>query len=275
VRVLTWNLWWRFGDWAAREAAIRAVLSETRPDVCGLQEVWATAGDNQAARLAEALGFAWVWHPSPAGEHWQRRVGETGVQVGNAVLSRWPVLDHRAEVLPGEERDPGRLLVHATLDAPGGTVPLFTTQWSSAPDGSAVRVRQAVAVARAVADAAGGHGHPPVVTGDLNAEPDADEVRLLCGHKTAPAVPGQVLVDAWRYADPGDPGWTWDRANPHVRATYEPSARIDYVLVGPPAQDGRGHVQRAGLAGTAPVGGVWASDHAALVVDLAPGADRR
>jgi len=108
-----------------------------------------------------------------------------------------------------------------------------------------------------------------VLAGDLNAEPDSDEVRLLCGHKTAPVVPGHVLVDAWRWADPGDPGWTWDRRNPHVAATGEPSARIDHVLVGPPTSDGRGAVLGARLAGNAPVEGVWPSDHAAVVVDLA------
>jgi hypothetical protein len=53
-----------------------------------------------------------------------------------------------------------------------------------------------------------------VVTGDLNAEPDADEIRLLGGYKTAPVVPGLVLVDAWSYVDPMTPGWTWDRRRP-------------------------------------------------------------
>ena len=38
-------------------------------------------------------------------------------------------------------------------------------------------------------------------------------------HKTAPMVPGLVLVDAWQYADPMSPGWTWDRRNPLVAAT--------------------------------------------------------
>jgi endonuclease/exonuclease/phosphatase family metal-dependent hydrolase len=66
-----------------------------------------------------------------------------------------------------------------------------------------------------------------ILTGDLNAEPDSDEVRLLSGHKTAPAVPGQVFVDAWLYADPSARGCTWDRTNPAVDATGEPNARID------------------------------------------------
>lgn len=68
----------------------------------------------------------------------------------------------------------------------------------------------------------------------LNAEPDADEVRLLCGHNKTPVVPGLVLVDAWRYADPL-----------------------------------AGHVMDARRTGDLPVEGVWPSDHAAVVVDLA------
>ena len=107
-----------------------------------------------------------------------------------------------------------------------------------------------------------------VLTGDMNAEPDSDEMRLLGGHKTAPSEPGLVLVDAWRYADPALRPWTWDRANPHVAATMEPSARIDYILVGPPRSDGRGHVRSIRRIGDAPVRGVWPSDHAGLVAEL-------
>lgn len=110
---------------------------------------------------------------------------------------------------------------------------------------------------------------PPIVTGDLNAEADSDEVRLLGGHLTAPAVPGLVLVDAWRYADPSADGATWDRANPAVAATGEPSARVDYVFVGAPSARGRAWVRAVRRAGHGPVRGTWPSDHAAVVVDLA------
>jgi endonuclease/exonuclease/phosphatase family metal-dependent hydrolase len=109
-----------------------------------------------------------------------------------------------------------------------------------------------------------------VVTGDLNAEPDADEIRLLGGHKTAPVVPGLVLVDAWSYADPLASGWTWDRRNPYVAATGEPSARIDYVLVGLPTASGAGRVQSVRLIGDRPVDGVWPSDHAGVLAELQP-----
>src|SRR5262249_57588345 len=83
----------------------------------------------------------------------------------------------------------------------------------------------------------GGGGRPPVVTGDLNAEPGSDELRLLGGVLTAPAVDGLVLVDAWRYAAPGDPGFTWDHRNGYQSHSVIPDSRIDYILVGLPRHD--------------------------------------
>ena len=57
LRVATWNLWWRFGDWKAPADAIGETLEELRPDVVCLQEVWQEGRRNQAALLAERLGF--------------------------------------------------------------------------------------------------------------------------------------------------------------------------------------------------------------------------
>ena len=83
-----------------------------------------------------------------------------------------------------------------------------------------------------------------MVTGDLNAEPGSDELRLLGGLLTAPAVPGLVLIDAWRYADPSDPGFTWDHRNGYQASTVLPDSRIDYILAGLPRQ-GRGKIRSA------------------------------
>src|SRR5438552_1836386 len=55
VRVLTWNLWGRFGPWLPRKEAIAATLADVGPDLCGLQEVWSAGGQNLAADLAERL----------------------------------------------------------------------------------------------------------------------------------------------------------------------------------------------------------------------------
>jgi endonuclease/exonuclease/phosphatase family metal-dependent hydrolase len=114
------------------------------------------------------------------------------------------------------------------VDAPDGRIPFATTQLTSAPGDSASRGVQVKELAGLLA-AHSAHDDPVVLTGDLNAEPDSDEVRLLCGHKTPPARPGFVLVNAWRYADADAIPWTWT-GEPHVAATMEPRARIAYVL---------------------------------------------
>jgi endonuclease/exonuclease/phosphatase family metal-dependent hydrolase len=265
---MTWNVWWRFGDWERREQPIVRVIQESSPDILGLQEVWATAGDNQAERLSGQLGLHWAWAPSPAPERFQRRIGDPTIQVGNAILSRWPIVSSLSRSLPGASVDEGRTALITLVDAPSGPIPFVTTQLASTVGQSALRCEQVRALTRYLVDEVPETN--PILTGDLNAEPDSDEVRLLGGHKTAPAVPGLVLLDAWRYAEPDVRQWTWDRRNPAVRATGEPNARIDYIFLGyRPSTPPTLYVRTARLAGDAPSEGVWPSDHAAVVADLA------
>ncbi|MER7829803.1 endonuclease/exonuclease/phosphatase family protein [Streptomyces sp. NPDC095602] len=269
MRVLTWNVWWRFGPWEQRRDAVLAVLRDLRPDVVGLQEVWARDGENLARWLASRLGMHWTWAPSRAPQGWQRRIGDPAVEVGNAVLSRWPIAERATAELPAPEgEDDGRLALYAGIDAPSCRVPFFTTHLSSADDASALRCRQVEELARFVAAHSEGTAFPPVVTGDFNAWPDSDEVRRFGGYKTAPVVPGRVLVDVWEYADPAQPSATWDAANPYVAARHSPSVRIDYIHVGPPGPGGLGAVRSVRRAGDGPVAGVWPSDHAAVLADL-------
>jgi endonuclease/exonuclease/phosphatase family metal-dependent hydrolase len=260
MRILSWNLWWRYGPWQQRREAIAATLAEIQPDLCGLQEVWGAPGENLAAELAGRLGMHWCWAEAARGRE--------ELTIGNAILSRWPIAAHAEATLPaGGLSGEARVVAHARIEAPGGTLPLFTTHLTYGVGRSQARTEQVRRLAAFVAEHAVGCDYPPVVTGDLNAEPGSDELRLLGGVLTPPAVPGLVLVDAWRYAEPGDPGFTWDHRNGYQAGTVLPDSRIDYILSGLPRQ-GRGKVRRAGLGGTAPVDGVWPSDHFAVVADL-------
>lgn len=93
----------------AGRAALLTVLRELRPDVVGLQEVWERDGENLARWFAEGLGLHWAWEPSRAPGEWQRRAGEPGTGFGNAVLSRWPVVERAVAQLPApDEPDDGR-----------------------------------------------------------------------------------------------------------------------------------------------------------------------
>ena len=281
LRVMTWNVWWRFGDWRARREAILAVLRAEQPDVVGLQEVWATEDENLAGWLAERLGMEFAWSPSPAPQRWQRRLaghgadhGDVGaIDFGNAVLSRHPLLEQRIAPLPaGTGEDEGRTALQVLVDTPRGVLPFTTTHLNSSPAESAVRVAQVGELVPFVAgsrERSGGR-YPPVLTGDFNAVETSDEVRVACGYETAGPVEGFVLVDSWRFAEPGADGLTWNRRNPWVARVHQPSARIDYVLVGLAPFSGHGSVRAVRLTATDPVDGVWASDHAAVVVDLEP-----
>lgn len=264
MRILSWNLWWRYGPWERRREAIAATLEHVRPDLCGLQEVWGGSGGNMAAELAKRLGMRWAYAPAAKG----RTEGNQELWIGNGILSRWPIAEYEQIDLPGGGlAEEARVALRARIDTPGGALPFFTTHLTYGLGRSDLRVAQVRRLAEFVAEHSAGCPYPPVVTGDLNAEPGSDELRLLGGLLTAPAVPGLVLLDAWRYADPSDPGFSWDHRNGYQAETVLPDSRIDYILAGP-HRHGHGRVRSVELAGTAPVDGVWPSDHFAVVADL-------
>ncbi len=260
MRILSWNLWWRYGSWRERRRAITAELRRVAPDICGLQEIWSDGGGNLAASLAAELGLHFAYAPSPEPGKWQRKIGDPTIGIGNAVLSRWPIAESDVRRLPaGDEPDEGRVALYARIQSPSGSIPFFTTHLNTPWGQSALRREQVRVVAEFVREK-GNAEFPPILTGDFNAMPDYDEIRCLVG-KSPPPVRGFVLLDAWSYARPLELGWTWDRRNPHVAATFEPDARIDYVFVGLPGGDGRGHILNAELIGCEPMDGFWPSDH--------------
>jgi endonuclease/exonuclease/phosphatase family metal-dependent hydrolase len=264
MRVMTWNLWWRFGNWRERQPAILEQLRREEPDLLGLQEVWSDPETNQASWLAKELGMHYVFGAPSDQRRWRDRVNDESAGFGVAILSRWPIRDEQVFDLP---EDSSRPLLSVTIDAPHATIPFLTTHLSAMPFGnSARRLVQLEFIARHTA-ALPVTDHPPVVVGDFNAEPDSDELRRFGGHLTAPIVVNQVFLDAWRYADRHDPGHTWDRANPYVAGWVEPSSRIDYIHVVARSK-GPGHILSARRTATAPIDGVWPSDHAAVIAEL-------
>ncbi|WUV84537.1 endonuclease/exonuclease/phosphatase family protein [Streptomyces sp. NBC_01476] len=272
---MTWNLWWRFGRWEERREAILRTLEAERPGILGLQEVWGSAehsgrDENMARWLAERLGMHWAWSRSPVQARWHKRNGgDTSVDVGVAVLSRYPLLETAERRLPAADfPDDGKTVLHASVELPGGVLPFFTTHLNSGLDESAVRCAQVREIAAFMAERARGP-YPPVLTGDFNAEPDSDEMRLLCGTRTAPAARGMVLLDAWRFADPGLPQGTWDLAHDQAVTFGRGPSCVDFILAGPPQAGGRGRIRTARRAGDVPVAGVQPSDHAAVIAELA------
>ncbi len=265
MRVVTWNLWWRFGPWRSRQQAIASTLGGLAPDVVCLQEVWSEeGGDDQVVELAEALGL----HPARTPERFRN-----GLSFGNAVLSRYPITEQVCRDLPPFDGSSHRQALGVRLAAPQGVVPVVCTHLDHRFDRSAVRQDQVAAVLELVAELRNGaDDHPAILAGDLNAVPTSDEIRMITGERPPP-VPGMVMSDAWPQRGDG-PGHTWDDANPHVVDSTWPRRRIDYVFVSWPRPRPTGNVNAAFLAGIDPVEAVVPSDHYAVVVDLDEGPSR-
>ena len=264
VRVLTWNVFWRWGgDWRQRAPAILSTLREHRPDVVGLVETWAGEGTSQPAELGRELAMAAVFartslppEPEPLEEP-----GQAGIAMGIGLLSRWPVRATEVHDLPHDRRGgrpPTALL--ATLDHPGGPLHVVVTCLEWEPAYAADQLAQAGAVRALALDPRLDGPLPVLVIGDLNAAVEDATIAPLT----------ESFVDTWRAAG-GDPAArTVDSAIPHapVEVTHLIDRRIDHVLARPGRPGARVASERAFLAGDRPVGGVYPSDHYAVAVDL-------
>jgi endonuclease/exonuclease/phosphatase family metal-dependent hydrolase len=270
-RVLTWNVWWRFGDWAARQPLIADVIGSVDADMIALQEVWTHGEANQLEQLSVASGLDHAaFSSSRTPRRWRERIAgqPEDLTCGIAVLSRWPIADIVDRALPaGVWPSQGHTSLGVVVDHPRGRLPVVVTHLDSHPARSSLRVEQLEAVAALTRDmmhSAGPSRLSPIVCGDMNAEPDSDEIRRFGGVLTAPFIEDLSFLDAWRVAGPDDdPGWTWRKDNPNVDAG-NPNARIDYIFTGL-----AGRVIAVQLAG-AENRLQWPSDHAAVVADIRP-----
>lgn len=262
LRVLTWNVWWRFGPWEERQPAIAATVERLAPDIVCLQEAWPEA----VTALAERLGY----HHAYAS-----RVDFDGVPFGNGVLSRWPLSGHEVLPLPAPaDLDEHRTCLRADVEHPDGPLQVFCTHLNWRFDHSHVRQEQVRAICRFVADSPE-RRYPAVLCGDFNAEPDSDEIRMLTG-KTSLPVPKVFFHDAWIVAgsaggdDDGGTraGVTWANTNPYAKLDLEHDRRIDYVFAGWPKAGGVGQVLDCQVVGREPVAGVWPSDHFGVLATL-------
>jgi len=257
LRAVTLNIWNRQGPWDRRLPLLRDGLAALDADVIGLQEVMALAGKSQADELAPA---GWHVHYAPA---WS--IGG-GLSWGNAILSRWPIA--RAEVLPlpaPPELDT-RSAAFAVLSMPCGEVPVFCTHLTFQAHRSDARCEQVRALADHVAALAPLDEFPPILLGDLNADPDADEMRFLRG-LTPLGGRSVFFADAWS-STRQDHGFSYDRRNPYALRSREPSRRIDYVLVRGPDRAFRGEPLAARLVLDQPTDGVWPSDHFGVLAEI-------
>ena len=135
---MTWNVWWRFGDWKLRQAAILRTLEDLEPDIVCLQEVWsAETGEDQVKHFATQLGMYHARTP----ERWWK-----GYSFGNAILSKYPIIDADSNQLPPTDGPGTRWALSALLDRGDTHIPIICTHLDHRFDQSKRRQEQVSAI---------------------------------------------------------------------------------------------------------------------------------
>lgn len=171
LRVVTWNI--ELGE--RIDHAIEALTNTpglVDADVLLLQEM----SSDGTARIAEALGFNWVY--ASGGPH-----SKTGREFGNAVLSRWKIdraaivpLPHKAMIL-GEFR----FGIRASIDLAGATL----DAWSVHAEVSTLPFRRQIVQYETIASATGDSAaEMQVIGGDFNTA-SLRNVRMLMHRMSA------------------------------------------------------------------------------------------
>lgn len=289
LRVLTLNIWNGQGPWLERLPLIRRGLTELQPDLVALQEV--IGPDERQPRTGQLPLLCDGLH-SADGTPWHVAYGPAhllayGMYLGNALLSRWPIvatevwrLPSLAEVRgtaeePNEHNDQARALLYALVEAPFGRVPIFITHLDWQLHRGVVRERQVAFLADRVAELhppqADSPDYPPILAGDMNAEPDSDEMRFLRGLHSLGGH-SVYFADCFRVAGPVHErhtgGVTYCRGNGYAAVSREPDRRIDYLYVRGPDAQGRGEPLTARVVFDQPESGAWASDHYGVYAEL-------
>ncbi len=175
LRVLTLNCWNVSAPLEARMAVARDEVAALAPDVIALQEIVVRAdGFDQGALVLGDAGWARVFGPAYC---WDEAGGvrfDAGARAGfgNLIAARWPIRRSAVRRLPGLDGEEPRAALAALVETPDGLLPVVTTHLDWEHDHGFVRERQVLALASLVEEWAHAATLPPIVAGDLNADPD-------------------------------------------------------------------------------------------------------
>ncbi len=230
VRVVTYNVHNGFdAEGRLGMEAIAAVIEKLDPDILALQEIsrgWVISGRlDMLSWFSNRLGMPYVSGPT-ADPLW-----------GNAILSRYPIVDYMEYDLPPRDLSIKRGLIEALVDLGNGdSLRVIATHFHHIVGDSDIRQLQAL---RAV-EVWGGSDRT-VMLGDFNARPDDPEIDII---RRSGLLDAAVGFGSAR-------GYTWPS---NAIAT-----RIDYIWVSPDLEVSDVRV----VASTA-------SDHLPVVADIIP-----
>ena len=199
--------------------AIASVIEDSGADIIGMQEV-------SRGRLMDGSADMTGWL-SRRLEMEALFLGTHGPIWGNALLSRYPIIESGEGELPQEGTTIKRGYLWALIDI-GEDEPLMVivTHLHHIVEDSQVRQDQVPALL----DLWNGQGHT-ILMGDLNAEPDSAEMILISG---------AGLVDSWAEAGTGN-GYTYGAADPFKRIDFlwhSPDLEVSEIeVIQTPASD--------------------------------------
>jgi endonuclease/exonuclease/phosphatase family metal-dependent hydrolase len=258
VRVVTWNVWGRYGQWQQRQTGIEDALAVVAPDLVCLVESWSAPDAVQADLMAGRLGLEYsLFEGDWVQDDWVSGIG---------VASRWPISSHERRPLPGEDGAAAGEVLFVRIDGDRGPLQVFVVMLDYPLHASAVRQAQVRQLADFIQESTRPR-HPVIVCGDFNAGADSDEMRMLTGQSTT-AAPGLVFYDAWEVAGDGTSGHTWSNDNPLAALAMYPNRRFDYVLSAWPRLGAVGHPVSCRLLGVVPADRPQLSDHYGVLADL-------
>jgi len=241
LRVMTYNIYGARATSPANAAdldAIAEVIRRQNPDFVTLNEVDVftnrTGKDvHQARDLAEKLGMEW---------HFSKAIDRDGGEYGDAVLSKYPILEKRSYRLPcaAEQPGEGRSLCVIRVQIDGKDLYVASTHLDHL-SGDASRLVQATEIRRIRDTELEGD---LILCGDLNAIPSSNVIATMTSFLT-----NTGPID--QYTFPSD----------------DPSRKIDYIMYAPIEHFGVQNCQVVSR-GDQQVGGVDASDHRPVIADI-------
>lgn len=225
LRIMTYNLHNGFNTQGKLDMeALARVIEDSGADVVALQEIsrgWVISGRvdmlewlSQRLNMYSAFG-------ATAGEYW-----------GNAILSKYPILDTHNISLESEGLPIKRGYLNAVLDLGGRYLYLAATHLHHVPEEGDVRLIQAGELADFWDNAPA-----TIILGDFNAEPDSEEIGLLRQAGLSDSLEGQTSVLTYHSAD-----------------LYQ---RIDYIWASPEIE----YIDSYTIVSLA-------SDHLAIIADI-------
>jgi endonuclease/exonuclease/phosphatase family metal-dependent hydrolase len=169
LRILTYNIY--HGETTGGRVDMdlfASIINEVKPDLVALQEVDKNAERTGVIDITEELSKR-----TGLKGYFVKHRDFQGGEYGNAILSRFPVTD--VDVIEGYKSTPNGITIPfvKTTVAKGTEIIFNCTHLSTRPEDRKAQAQQLMDYYAA------GKGTPMIITGDLNAEPHHEEIKML------------------------------------------------------------------------------------------------